>query len=579
MVRGISIQQYRRWKRGEGLGSRGVCADPNKRTGRPPAVELSDTEADSLRWFALKKESTLLAVEAFLREADPRPEVAETLHRILDRAAAARKKQSWPLSVRRACKVSDEEKAMFRGAKHAANVVPVGFRRMIWIDEAGIEHVLRPGDIYESDDMSLNQPFRYGAADEETLGRQALFSQCVQSLKWLGASPCGRPKDAYRAEDIAEHMLSIVEAWGLPLWWRLERGPWQNTFIDGVKLDELGERFKGKRWGALDDLFGIVRAYGSRGKGGIEGSFHFFQALMAHENQTVEIGRSRGEFEEATKQFLAARALKTPELRQRALDRFWTIDEAADGILRAMEDFTARPKSRREWGAEMQVPDELWMEHPGKREMEAKDRWYFYPEKRLATVRNGQVQFTTAHWGTRCYVVNGVADAPVSYLPHGLRVLVACDPARPELGAYVANADMGPMNRGAWTFGQCLVANAPDWALEAPAQIDLRTDRAAKRELGASKRAATAAVRAEFRATRDAGKAIEAPARKSIARDGLGNAVALSNRPGIDQELPQSDRTKARREDLATGLPGRRNTPAVDLEALAAAEEEAAKAI
>lgn len=578
MVR-VPLASYRRWKRGEGLGKRGVCVDPDKRTGRPPALELTDGEADRLHWFAVKKESTSLAIESFLAKGNPRPETADVLHRILDRAARLRKKPSWPMSVRRACLVSEEERAMFRGKKAASNIVPVGFRRMIFIDEAGAEHPIRPGDLYESDDMSLNQPFRYGAADEETLGRQVLFSQCAQSLKWLGASPCGRPKDAYRAEDIMEHMLSIVEAWGLPLWWRLERGPWENNAINGVSLDELGERFTGKRWGALSDLFLIVRAYGSRGKV-IEGSFNFLQALLAHENDTVEIGRTRGEFEEATKQFLAARQLKTPELRQRALDRFWTIDEAANGILAAMENFSARPKSRREWGAEMQVPDELWMEHPGKRELDPANRWYFYPEKRFATVRHGQVQFATTYWGTKCYVVNGVADAPVSYLPHGLRVLVACDPARPELGAYIANAETGSLNRGSWTFGQCLVANAPDWALEAPAQIDLRKDPLAKRELGASKRAATAAVRTEFRATRDAGKAVEKPARKSVARDGLGNAVAFANRAGVDQANPLSERTQGRRGDLASPSPQRRNTPAeIDLEALARAEAEAAKAI
>ncbi len=574
----LSIQQYRRWKRGEGLGSRGIPTDPDKRTGRPPAVELNAEESARLRWFALKKESTLLAVEAFLDKANPRPEVAAALLRILDRSAETRKKPSWPLSVRRACKVSAEERAMFRGKKAEANIVPVGHRRMVIIDIDGTETPVRPGDLYESDDMSLNQPFRFHGPDGETLGRQCLFSQCVHSLKWLGVSPLGRPGDAYRAEDIADHMLSIVEAWGLPLWWRLERGPWVNTFIDGVKLDELGARFKGRRWGALDDLFGVVRAYGSRGKGAIEGSFDFLQALMAHENQTAEIGRSRGEFEEATKAFLAARQLKTPELRQRALDRFWTIDEAAEGILVAMEDFTARPKSRREW-SEQQVPDELWMEHPGRRELRPADRWYFYPEKRIATVRTGQVQFTTKHWGLKCYVVNGVADAPASYLPHGLRVLVACDPARPELGAYIANADMGSLNREGWTFGQCLVANAPDWALESPVQIDLRTDPAEKRGLGQSKRNATAAARSEFRATRDAGKAVE-PLRKSVARDGLGAAIALGNRPALEQASPESDRTRARRDGSATASRnGRGTAPAVDLDALAALEEQAARAV
>lgn len=563
----ISTQQYRRWSRGEGLGTRGVSA--TKRTGRPPAVELTDEEARKLRWWAIKKESTQLAVEKLIAKNAARPEVIASLIGILDRAAQQRRKPSWPMSVRRACAYTPEEAALLRGSKATANVVPVGHRRMIWIDPDGIERTLRAGDLYESDDMSLNQPFRHGAGEGETLGRQVLFSQCTQSLKWLGASPLGREKDAYRAEDIADHMLSIVEAWGLPLFWRLERGPWENTIINGVDLKELGARFEGKRWGAMDDLFGVIRAYGSRGKGAIEGSFDFFQALLAHENDTVEIGRSRGEFEAATKAFLAARSLKTPELRQRQLDKFWSIDEAAEGILNAMEDFSRRPKTRREWGAEMQVPDELWMEHPGKRELAAADRWYFYPVKKLCTVRNGQIQTTVPHWGAKCFTVNGVPDAPVDYLPHGLKVLVAFDPARPELGAYVCNADTGSLNRGHWTFGKLLVPAAPDWSLESPAQIDLRTDRSAKRDLGQSKRNGTAALRSEFRATRDAGKSTETPVRKSVARDGLGTSLALSNRP--DLLVPTDDAPPAPRrgERPATASPA-------DLEALAALEAETA---
>jgi len=102
----ISLQQYRRWKRGEGLGSRGVSAE--KRTGRPPAVELNDEEARKLRWWAIKKESTQLAVEKFISKNAGRPEVIASLIGILDRAAQKRRKPSWPMSVRRACNYTPE---------------------------------------------------------------------------------------------------------------------------------------------------------------------------------------------------------------------------------------------------------------------------------------------------------------------------------------------------------------------------------------------------------------------------------------------------------------------------------------
>ena len=168
-------------------------------------------------------------------------------------------------------------------------------------------------------------------------------------------------------------------------------------------------------------------------------------------------------------------------------------------------------------------------------------------------------------------------DAPAQFLPHGLRVLIACDPARPELGAYVVNADMGSLNREGWHFGHLLIPNATDESSERPAQIDLRPDPADKRTAGASKRAAATAVRTEFRAVKKAGQTDE-PLRKSVARDGLGNSLAVANAPNLD--LPSADRG----ETAAAPSPRRGNRPAkaepaVDLDELARREAAAKHAL
>ena len=580
---GCSTQQYYRWKRGSGLGKKGVPSDPEKRTGRPPAVALTDEEFAVLHWKAIVHGSTQLAVEEFLKTEVCEQETFEALNGYLSAWVRDRKKITWPMSVRRACKVTAEERAMHRGRKHEADILPVGFRRLVYVDDLGNEHALRPGDLYESDDMSVNQPFRYTNPEtgEEELGRQTLLSQCVQSLRWLGASPLGRPRDAYRAEDIADHLLAVVQAAGLPLFWRFERGPWENDFINGVKLDSLGERFRGERWGALDDLFMVIRAYGSRGKGAIEGSFNFLQSLLTiHRHGSADIGRTRGEFEEATRAFLRARQIQNPEKRQRELDKFWTIDQAAQGFADAMADFVRRPKQRREWGTEMQVPIELWREgHPGKRPLAAENEWYFHPVKVISTVRDGQVTIKANHWPKPfVFTVCGVPGAHADYLPAGLRVLVAFHPGHPERGAYIANADTGSLNRRHWRFAECLVPAAPCWNLEAPPQIDLRS-KAEKLAsgVGQSKKAASSAMRSEFRAISEAGQAADAP-RISTARDGKGNALHAAT--GVELARTTADGSRGRGERPASGGPAPRGTtPRSRVAADSVTEDEEAAAL
>jgi hypothetical protein len=589
---GISVQQYHRWRTGRGLGQNGQATE-GKRLGRPAAIDLNGEEWDALHWLAIKIESTPLAVEEFLKLPVCRPETHAALSAYFDRQANSRKLINWPHCIRRACKVTAEESRRFRGDKHFADIVPVGHRRLVWTDETGRETALRAGDLYESDDMSGNQPFRY--VDPETgreeLGRQGLLSQDVYSLRWLGASPLGRPRDAYTAEDIADHLLAVVQSAGVPRFWRFERGPWENNVINGIPLDDLGPRFAGQRWGALDGLFHVVRAYGSRGKGGIESSFNLLQDLIAIEaNGALDIGRVRGEFEDASKVVTRVNGLKDDTARAKALEKFWSIDQYAAALGESMARFSTRPKERREFAEQgLVVPVELWREtHPGKRELRAEDAWYFHPVKRIATVRQGQVRCKVERYPREfVFTVNGVPGAKADYLPHGLRVLIAFHPGHPERGCYVANAEVGSLNREHWHFAEPLVYEAPCWGLEAPAQIDLRAPADRDAATGQSKRRATAAVRGEFRSIRDNGIAAGAPAISTV-RDGKGGALIAARNIDLTptlSRLPQPDCARglephtppqAGRWQTGPNAPGARVCqPLSDPEAEARAEAEA----
>ena len=494
-------------------GSGAGALKPAVSTGRPQKFNLTRDEQLCLRRHSLTRGSLALAVEWFVKDARCLPGTRAAILATLDTAARERREPRWPQSLRRAGYITAEERATFRGAKAMQNLESCDRRGLTWVDERGETRDLAPGALWESDDMSSNEPFRY--TDPESgatqLGRQMLFTLDVFSSAYLGFTPIGRVRDAYRVEDIADHMLALVEAHGLPAAWRLERGVWENTFIDGIELAD------GTRWGGLDALFAVLRTWKSRGKGTIESSFNHLQNLIAH--ASTSIGRSRGEFEAGTREYLRAQGGNADSAA-----KFWDIADCADAYVRATEAFNNRPKKRRAHGREMVVPSDLFRAAV-RRDCPDSELWRFLPVKRTATVRQGAIEMSVNHYPMPFrFRVNGVTShqSPVTshqsdlYLEHGYSVLVAFHPGKPELGCHVFNAETGTRNRDGHRFAAPLLV-AP-MAEDAPQFSLTRTEQ----DAFAMRRKAAAAVRTEFRAIMPAGRAA---ARVSVARDGRGNAV------------------------------------------------------
>ncbi|MEM9282104.1 MAG: hypothetical protein AAGA96_09775 [Verrucomicrobiota bacterium] len=534
---GITRSSYYRWEKAVDV----AALMPKKPTGRPPKFDLNEEETVALRSWRQKKESIDVAVEQFVHDEACRPETAAALIEIMETAAARRRKPSWPMSLRRAAELTDEEAADFRGPRALQAFEPVGYRLMEYVGEDGTRHEIGPNDVRESDDMSVNQKFRFTDPEtgNELLGRQVLFTNDLFSQKFLGAAAIGRPRDAYRVEDIADHMLAVCEAWGLPKIWRLERGSWESHFIRGIPLDDKaatsrglgGERFEGKRWGGLNELFHVDHTWKSRGKGSVEVSFNLLQRLLAHESE--DIGRRRGEFERAARHDRRAKAGN-----DESLARFWSIEEASDGVLAAMEDFDQRPKSRRAFGRDMVVPAELFAERPAHRELPESERWRFMPVKLLRTVMRGQIQVTVPHYKRPfCFVVNGLVDGV--HLSHGHTVLIAFHPGQPEQGCWVFNGDVSKRNREGLGFGEYLVR--AEYFSGAP-QFDLRPDRE-----GNLIQKAAASMRSEARVPRAAGQAKKSPS-ASVGRDGIG--AALSLRRGDRAPADHSDASEEGKEEM-----------------------------
>lgn len=507
--------------------------DGRRNNGARVKFALTPAETRALRFLALKKGSIPVAIEWFVKDAGCSHETRELILSELDRASRLRIQPNWPDSIRRAARPTVEEEAAFRGRKALMEVELVDRRSLEWIDEDGRKRQMQPNTVWESDDMSINEPFTWlecGRDGERIhrVGRQTLCTLDVFSANWLGVSPIGRERDAYRAEDIADHMRDCVSAHGLPLVWRLERGPWENTFIDGVLIgrDSEGREI---RWGGLDPLIHIDRAWKSRQKGTIESRFNFLQTLLAHES--TSIGRVRGEFERQTKLYLAA-----SKGDAKAWEQFWSMNECAEATAVAMREANHRPMKRRAHGKGMVIAADLY--RPAERRDCPSDQWWrFLPEKRLATVRQGHIECSVRHYPLNFrFRVNGTERD--LYLEHGFPVLIAFHPGHPENGCCVFNAAEGVRNRNGWAFGELLTI-AP-LAENAP-QVNLSMK---ERPLHA-RRQANATMRSEFRAIMGTGVPNVS---KGTARDGWGNSFqrdssgASPERTSVPPRVTEGDR-------------------------------------
>jgi hypothetical protein len=547
---------------------------PTLKKGRPVKFELTEGEIRRLRCWRLVKGSVPLAVESFIAEglagdatgyfaalADAlkstkdkgercRPELARDLRAHWEEAVNARRSVVWPLSIQRACRVTAQGQAQFRGPKAASAARGMERRgNMIRTDEGEVIPWYA-GAIWESDDMSLNDPFRFhdAATGSEMLGRQALFTIDSYSLNWLGCTHVGRDRDSYRAEDIAGHFKSIVDAHGLPLIWRVERGRWDNNFIWGIPVGTTPEG-ETIRWGGLDAIIHVRDKFTSQGKANVEGSFDLLQALMDHgfNGQTMSIGRQRGEFEEATRQMLRAGRDK-PDLD--SLARFWNIEQSAEAVAKAMNLFNSRPKRRHSFGNELRVPTDLWAECV-KRPLPADHAWRFCAVKTKATIRRGIIEVRAPHYPTSFrFRVHGSARMPNVHTDQGHEVLVAFTPSEAWAGCHVFNADRSARNREAYAFGEKMgvAEHMPD---------ALQEDLYAKGYSPGANRAA-AQVRKETRLTM-AGTAFVGR-RESHAQDSFG--AQLTRAQGGEVAPTAATRSEPAFQDEGAALPGRDSQPA-----------------
>lgn len=556
-----------------------AAAMEGKRPGRPVVFEPDEFEVARARWFRLNKESLTVAAWFFARDeyVSPeghavRPHIRRAILEIEERALREGKKEAWPDSVRRAFRVTAEERALFRGRKAFQGEEMVIRRGMYETLVDGTTRELPPGDTIEMDDYSTNQPYvwRDPETGEMLLGRQVLAARELTCAKWLAFDMIGRERDAYRGEDILRFIEKVVLEFGVPKRLRLERGIWESAYIHGVEVEGMA-----RPWGGLGDLMTIEHVFKSRSKSIVEGGFNGLQRWLSHTG--IDIGRHRGEFEEATKRFLQAKAGGKDPLSL----GFLSQDAALCAHIAAAGVINSRPIERHHLG-ERVSPDDLEARHGWHtRPLRAEEMWYFLPYKAVRTVRAGTVEIAPGNgWGRMCFAVNGQRDGV--HVENGHQVLIACDPARPDLGARICNADRSARNREGWGMGQLLV----DSAAHLPLAPQFSAAKALSPHLPIQKKARAAAVTA-FASIRTAGGLPRrGGGREAVATDGRGNTAAASTlqrpevaiqhgpMPDILPPLPRRDTGEIIPATNSRPLPPGR-TRAEEIARLRAALEEA----
>jgi len=517
------------------------------RSGRKQKVTLNAAEKKTARKFALKTESTPMGIELMADSEVCRPEVREVI-------AGYRQTGCYPRSLMRQVRVTSEEMAAARGAEDLRSVAFSVRRGMFGYDDEGAWVPVNSGDIVEFDDVSTDVPFFWQDPDGYwRVGRQILMARDVRSGKWLGVYPVARFGDSYRGEDIARFIELLVRRWGRFGRLRLERGRWENNAVDGIRVHA-----DGSRWGGISSVIRVDHVFASTAKGGIESAFRPFHKIMGVYG--VRIGKTRGEYEQATDDMMAVNAQKADPRKCGFIP--WG-EELIHKLVKGCQFLNRRV--RRCDGLPPEAPDVTWARDmatiggtlPAVGEQ---DFWMFKPTIRMKSFGvqlPGHVQVKVETYPTPFRFHAATQEVP--FIERGHRIIARFDPLMPEAGCALFNFESRPMNRENWKRFQ-FIGVAP-WAAGEP-QFSDWSDYVSPAI--AARKLRTAQVRASFAAIEPGGRAavvhLESDGRGNVLRTEVGGrkSEVRSQKPTTLHD-PLSERAAEGRTANERALPNRAN--------------------
>lgn len=537
------------WDRDGEAGLKTRHANAGRKKLARPADDGGVFTADDIayvRRVQIQTESLPLALERLSDEGLCSPAARELIDRY-------RLSGDYPPSFYKLFHVTAEEWAKAKGDKTFDGTTHTARRGMWYLDEEGVRHELFAGDLVEADDVSIDVPYYVQLPDGTySCGRQVLAFRDRRTRKWLGAYAVARERDSYRGEDIARAARELVLAWGLPKWFRFERGSWESNAVEGAKYDD-GRGGK-VRWGGITSVVPVQHVFRSRGKGTIEGGFRMLHKVLGLHG--VRIGKTRGEYEEPTADMLAVNAGKK-DPRACGFIAWADVLKVFD---RAFTLLNGRPVFFQEIAAKI-APDDAWAQDMAARTggrlpaCPADLLWHFLPVKEevgAGIAQAGHVKVSVPGYPLPYFfriggpvlmhsgegIPAGGIERNAPFIERGHRLIVAFDPQRAAEGAVIFNAERGPRNTQGWRpFERIMTAPL---AGEAP-QFTLRPGEAAASPDIIAKKTRDQQVRASFTSIGLYGQGAR---HVTQDHDGRGN-VARVERGAASRTQAQAPRTTA----------------------------------
>lgn len=549
---GVSAPSLSRYLQLVRVGGFAALTPATTNAGRRPLARLTPEEQSAVQALTLRTDphdpkktktvSVSLALRLFARTPECRPELADAILK------ARSSKHTLTPTLRRQARVTQSSRLLRDGPEAFALHGIVTPRDLTFVDFDGAEKPIFPGLLFEGDDMTSNEPcwlpwddaadpcaVRWGC---RLVRPQTIFWLDVGSARFVGYSTILRYNDAYRAQDILWSISHLFHSVGAPKFMRLEYSVWDAGIINALD--------------SVHNLCHIHRATSAKTKF-IENRFNQLQKYLALSG--VSMGRNRGQKEQPTKQWLAAREGR---LDPRAI--FPSLETWTAKVDAALVAFNGEPlegevygpaNARRFHDRRAWVPDEVWAVHTAAHPLKAptvEESYRLLPVQAEVSVRGGHVAVKSAEHDATFYFYHDL----FARLGDGYKVTVACDPAQPHLGAAILNREIGAraMERGALGIatGEATRPVGFSELLCVAEPVDRVPQFSATREWDdrasfERRRRYREQCRLQYRAILPFGRGQPAAARAAEHRDGRGNvSVAESGTPrsaGLS-DLPSS---------------------------------------
>jgi hypothetical protein len=243
----------------EGLRGVDLLADTRAgNAGRKPLIELTPEEVIALRKLVVQTNSITAAFRIYASRPECRDELADAILR--QRSS----KHTLTRSLRDMVAVPDAIREYHKSPTRTKRERIITPRTLSYIDAAGKERPLLPGQLCERDDLSMDfifyvdWPFGGDKCSEKHGVRiargQNLLQIDVASLRFLSFNLLVRLRDSYRAADIWSWVGQSYRDLGIPeIGERWERGVWKAknclVCLCRTTASQINASVESRRWG------------------------------------------------------------------------------------------------------------------------------------------------------------------------------------------------------------------------------------------------------------------------------------------------------------------------------------------